>query len=94
LIVAGILNGCACLDVLGCNIPCGDVNSCFWHVLFFVRYTLGEDCETEASFDANRASVYSKRSLCSVILEPLFEGGKRAFLWNAQRNTLESEVIF
>lgn len=44
---------------------------------FFVRYTLGEDCETEASFDANRASVYSKRSLCSVILEPLFGGWKK-----------------
>lgn len=36
-----------------------------------------EDRETEASFDANRASVYSKRSLCSVILEPLFGGWKK-----------------
>ena len=61
---------------------------------FCVAHALEEDRETEVSFDANRASVYSKRSLCSVILEPLFEGGKRAFLWNAQRNTLESEVIF
>ncbi len=44
---------------------------------FCVVHVGGRNRETEASFDANRASVYSKRSLCSVILEPLFGGWKK-----------------
>jgi len=57
LIAVRILNGCTCLDVLGCNIPRGDVNSCFWRVLFFCAVYVG-------GRSWNRGFVWCKQSLC------------------------------